>query len=358
MKILFLNTNLGYAGAEKMIAWVANQCAINGFEVTFLTYREDFNFQQLHKSIRHIHVHLEDDGASFNLLSTVWYLHKFIKKECFDVAIAFLSPSILRLSLAAIGTKTKILVSQRGDPYVQYKNTGLKFKLARWINNFALRNADAFVFQTKQAMNYYRLSKRKHSIVIPNPIKPLVRTMSRAGNVRNAIVNVGRIDFYQKRQDLLVESFLKIREKYPDVVLEFYGDGEDEGKLLNLIDGIEQIKYMGKTQDVASVIQNAAIFVLSSDFEGIPNALLEAMSLGVPCISTDCSPGGAALLINNQQNGLLVPRSDSEQLSKAMSYYLDNYETAELHGISAMKVVEDFSEERISKMWINFIMQL
>ena len=112
---------------------------------------------------------------------------------------------------------------------------------------------------------------------------------------------------------------------------------------------------MGKMNesDIVDHIQNAAIGVLSSDFEGIPNALLEYMSLGIPSISTDCSPGGAAMLIKNNINGLLVDRGNATELAEAMSFMLDNVEKAEKMGIEGTKVVEDYSENRIQTQWIS-----
>ena len=100
------------------------------------------------------------------------------------------------------------------------------------------------------------------------------------------------------------------------------------------------------------MLEEATMFVLSSDFEGIPNSLLEAMALGVPCISTDCSPGGAALLIKPNINGILVPKGDVEALANAMKYYVQHPNIAEQYGEQAKYVNEEFSEEKIIPMWL------
>lgn len=193
--------------------------------------------------------------------------------------------------------------------------------------------------------------------MICNPIYPLVRTIPRAGNVTKDIVCVARLDIKQKRQDLLINAFNIISNKYPEYKLKLYGDGfaYDEKKLKEKASDNSNIIFMGATTDVSSAIQNAAFFVLSSDYEGIPKALLEAMSIGVPCISTDCSPGGAAMLIQNKKNGLLVPRNNANALADAMEYIICHPVEAELMGKNGMYVCDAFSEKKISEKWLSFI---
>ena len=293
MKILFLNTNIGYGGASKIMVWVANVCAHANHDVTFLTYRDTNNKQNLHSLVKYVHIQLEDiSGRGKGLYNTVKVVRQYIIDNDFEIAVGFLAPSQLRLALACIGLKCKTLFSHRGDPFQSSK--GIKNHIVNYIANKAFCSADAFVFQTQMAADYYSKAIRKRSEVIANPIYPLVRTVSRKGNVTKDIVCVARLDIKQKRQDLLIEAFDIISPKYPEYKLKLYGDGlaYDEKCLREKAKNNHNVCFMGATSDVASAIQNAAIFVLSSDYEGIPNALLEAMSIGVPCISTDCSPPG------------------------------------------------------------------
>ena len=356
MKILFVNTNIGYGGASKMMVWVANKCVSAGHDVTFFTYRSQEESQILENSIRHIHVQLEDEfGKDKKIWGTIKFLRNYIKTECFDLAIAFLSPSQFRLLFACKGLDCKLLFSQRGDPYQGIP--GIKGKLVRWISDRLFCSADKFVFQTPMAAKYYPKSVQKHSLVIPNPIRPLTRTVSREGNIEKTIVCVARLDVRQKRQDLLIDAFNIISSKYPEYKLNLYGDGftYDEKILRDKAKGNANIFFMGATKDVAGAIQNAKMFVLPSDYEGIPNALLEAMSIGVPCISTDCSPGGAAMLIRNKENGMLVPRGDAKALVDAMDYIIMHQEEAERMGHKGIEVNKLYSEDIIAKEWLTFI---
>lgn len=357
MRLLFFNTDLGYGGAEKMMAWVANVLSEEGNDVTFLTYRDaSANYQRLLPSVKREHIQLESGGGSIvGFFRCARKLRKYIKKEQFDLAIAFLSPSQIRLVQACKGTKTKVLLSHRGDPYYKCKLTGLR-KLFSFHMGELFLLADAFVFQTPKAQKYYSQEVQQKSVVIPNPIRPLFRTAER--NPERRIVNVARLDLKQKRQDLIISAFNKISKNYPEYTLEFYGSGEDENMLRELAKGNPNIIFRGVTTNVVESIQNAAMFVLASDFEGIPNALLEAMSLGVPCISTDCSPGGSALLIDSPDCGTIVPRNDVDALAEAMCKYIDDIKLAESHGINAMNVNERFSEKKIAKQWVSFVNSL
>ena len=113
----------------------------------------------------------------------------------------------------------------------------------------------------------------------------------------------------------------------------------------------KNIKLMGKTSEVAAAIQTASMFVLTSDFEGIPNALLEAMSIGLPCISTKCSPGGAELLIEHEKNGLLVDCGNAEQLVAAMKRIADDKKFANCLAENAMQVNTIYSVDCIADLW-------
>lgn len=356
MKLLFLNTNIGYGGASKMIVWVANQCASAGHDVTFVTYRDAIENQTVSIQVKHLHFNLEGEcGLGTGLFSTVRFLRRYIKKEAFDVAIAFLPSSQIRLSLACVGLKTKLLYSHRGDPYQRKKS--VKMKLAETVGDWLFSIADYYVFQTTGAQQYYSKAIQKRSTVIPNPINRLKRTSKREGNIEKKIVCVARLDIYQKRQDVLINAFKTIADKYDEFILELYGDGieEDEKKLRELAKSCSRICFKGAISDVIETIQNASIAVLCSDFEGIPNSLLEYMSLGIPSISTDCSPGGAAMIIENYKNGIIVKRNSPADLASAISYMIDNPSEAERMGQEGRNVVYRFSEQKIKNDWLNVL---
>jgi glycosyltransferase involved in cell wall biosynthesis len=169
---------------------------------------------------------------------------------------------------------------------------------------------------------------------------------------RRDIVTVGKLRA-QKNQALLIRAFSRIAGEIGDNLL-LYGAGELENELRGLIESLhlaERVKLMGLSTDVANDIKDAKCFVMSSDYEGLPNALLEAMALGLPCVSTDCEGGGPAMMIKNGVNGLLVPMRDEKALADAMLYMLRNPEEAERMGRAARKTAEGFRPDAIFARW-------
>lgn len=353
MKILFLNMHISYGGAEKMMVTVANKLA-EKHDVTFLTFRKDEVLQPLSDVVHYIYNPLYKNRFKiFENLGQIIALHKYIKKEKFDLAIAFLHPAHYMLTVAAKGTKTKVLLSERADP-TQRNNRNIFFRLLYWV----LNKADAYVFQTEQAKAFYAKRAQECSAVIPNPIPDKKIPKAYSGERKKTIVNVARHEIVQKRQDVLIEAFERVSKKLPEYELHLYGDGPDEDLIRNLAEKSgagNKIKLMGVSHSVLEDIKDGSLFVLSSDYEGIPNALLEAMAIGLPCVSTDCSPGGARVMINSGENGIIVPCANAEVLSEAMISLLENSELSEKFSKKATEVIEKFDKEKILNKWAEFI---
>ena len=140
-----------------------------------------------------------------------------------------------------------------------------------------------------------------------------------------------------------------------------YGEGEKRNTLTTVVEelGIKnRVEMPGYTTDISERIKDASLFVLPSDFEGMPNALMEAMALGIPCVSTDCDGRGAAYLIKNEINGLLVPKGNVEALAIAMNRMLSDRVFAEDCGKQAHKICERLSPEIIYNQWEKFIAEV
>lgn len=359
MKILFINSGIYYGGACKMMASVANHMAKDN-NVTFLTFRNNEISQPLDESITYTHNPLYSNKIKIlENIGQIITLRRYIKKEKFDLAVAFQHPSNYMIAIATKGLKTKTLLSERGDPSSE-SNGGYKsfnLILLKILTRFK-RTSDFYVFQTEGAKKFYPKKAQENSVVIPNPLPDKDIPAPWQEERKKVIVNVARLENVQKRQDILIEAFNKVGKILPEYELHIYGDGPDEAMLKELAynsDAKDKIKFMGVSRNVLNEIRDASLFVLSSDYEGIPNALLEAMAVGLPCISTDCSPGGARVLINSRENGIIVPCGDSEKLKDAIIEVLTNKELSKKISKNAVNVIETFNKEKILNMWSNFI---
>ena len=337
---------LHYSGAPKMFLWVANALASRGFDVTVLTYMKGADVKK-NPDIKWIQLDLENAG----IVSQYRAVRRTIRQIRPDVSISFLLDANVINILACLGTKTKSVVCERNDPF---KPRYYKLKILKPLFCFA----KGAVFQLPKVAEYYDNIKTPFA-VIPNPVLCKSDVVVESFEKRNdEVVTLARLDIFQKRLDVLIESFALFRKKHSNYILTIYGDGPDKDELLQQIGklGLDDfVRLGGITHSPQETIKDSKFFVLSSDFEGIPNGLIEAMSIGLPCISTDCRPGGAALLIKHSVNGLLVPPHDAAALAEQMCYLAEHPVEADAMGESAKKIVTDFAEDKIAQLWGDYI---
>lgn len=340
---------LHYSGAPKMFLWVADQLAKRGHKVTLLTWGENAKVTiPQNVTLREL------DLGNHSLFGKVKAIRKIVKEIEPSVSISFLLDSNVFNIFACRGLNTKSVVCERNDPF---KPGYYKLKILRPF----FRWADGAVFQLPKVGEYYSNIKGK-TAVIPNPIasfddinvKPFLQR-------EKVITTLGRLDIQQKRTDILIEAFSQFIEDYPDYTLRLWGDGPDEDKLRLLVKEKEledKVEFAGKTNTPIESIKDSRVFVLTSDYEGIPNALMEAMSIGLSCVSTDCRPGGAALLIKDRTNGHLVPKGSVNGIVDALKSVCCNPEYADWLGQNAREISSRFSEDTIGNMWDEYIRNL
>ena len=195
--------------------------------------------------------------------------------------------------------------------------------------------------------------------MIPNPVNENFYSVKRKP-VKHRIVTCGRLNAV-KNHPMLIEATALLRERYPDIQLFIYGDGECREQIEALIveKQLSSVVYMmGQTSDVAKALSSADLFVLSSDYEGMPNALMEAMTAGIPCISTDCPCGGPRELIEEGENGWLVPVGDSQTLAGKISYVFEHSDMAEKAGSAAEEQMKEYKAEKIARKWEEYLEQV
>ena len=173
----------------------------------------------------------------------------------------------------------------------------------------------------------------------------------------NEIVTVGRLE-NAKNQKMLIQAFSVITKNFPELVLKIYGEGTLQQELqeeINHLGLADKAFLMGKTSKVAEAIAKARIFVLPSNVEGMPNALIEAMCLGLPVVSTDCPCGGPRALIQEGKNGILVPVGNVHSLVQALMKILKDRDLEERLGNEAHKILDIYSPDKVYESWKTFI---
>ncbi len=350
-KICFLTSTLNYGGATKIMIELANYLT-NHFEVSIVNYGSEEVFYELNNKITVLKApYTKCNIPKVRLLAQMSIIRSYFKNKSYDAIIAFGNTEKLMALSASMGRKTKVIISERQDPY-HYK-PGKKHTM--WLRYML---ADGCVFQTDGAMKYFPVCVQKKSVVIPNFIQIDEKDFLKIQNRKKEIAFSARFELKQKRQDIMVKAMKKVEEKHPDWKLVFYGDGADQKTIEDMVMNYKlenNVIFAGKVSKVNDYIYQSAILALTSDYEGIPNVLLEAMAMGVPVVSTNCSPGGAELLIENKVNGLLVPVGDENALAEALNMLIENPEVANDYAYKATKVKEKFSPERIFPLWEQYL---
>lgn len=356
MKLLFVVSSVAIegGGASKMLVWVANQFAKDGNDVTIYTHKvQNGPLFYIEPSIKVVsHNPLENKCW----LYPIPHIRRLIKQENPNLVISFMSDSNFYCDVAKLFTGVPVCIGERSDP-AEVESQPLKFKVAMWLT----RLADGATFQLQQAADYYTWLRCPKEI-IPNPVEEAKAHITKPfAERKNEICCSSRIEFFQKRQDVLIKAFHIVSQSHSEMNLRLIGDGPSMGEAKELINKLgldDKVILSGQIKDPIESMVDSKIFVLSSDFEGIPNALTEAMAGGLPCISTDVKPGGARLLIENYKNGIIVPCNDPKAMAETIIYLLEHPDVADEMGKEARKITDRFSEEKIFSRWKKFVSKI
>lgn len=353
MKIAFHIHSLTKGGAERAVTNLANEFSSIGHEVFVITSIKNESEYKLKKEVTRIVLHDGDNKDSYWFRYVI--LSKKLRKVCnnykFDVLIPFISGSSFRAFLATRGMTTKVIASVRNDPNYEYAGI-----IGNIIGKKILPLVDGCVFQTNDAKRWFPNKLQEKSVIIPNAINPIFFDAIRHPKF-NRVVAFGRLA-KQKNHAMLIRAFALVKNEIPEAELLIFGIGNLYNETKQLIEQLklqECVFLMGETANVKGELEKADLFVLSSDFEGMPNALMEAMAAGTPCVSTDCPCGGPKSLIKDKENGILVPIKDIEKMAEAIKCTLINRSLNEKIGRQAAMSSKELTSENISNKWIHYI---
>jgi glycosyltransferase involved in cell wall biosynthesis len=347
MKIMMVITGMKSGGAERVMATLCNELS-KRHQVRLLVIKGDHSDYSLSECADIVFGRLTNN----NILASTLLVKKQYEEWMPEIVLAFMNKTAIVALLARMisAYKPKIIGAERANPY----NSD---KVVRTLRKLLYPSADGFVFQTKQAQDYYKNILRCESIVLRNPLNPDFKVIPYNGERKKKIVTMGRLS-KEKNQALLIRTFAQIADKYPEYTVEIYGAGplhDELEQLIHLVGMESRVFLMGRKNEVQQYIQDASVFVLPSNSEGMPNALLEAMALGLPSIATDCPIGGSAVIIQNNKNGILIPMNDEKELAEALERTIDDNTFAEALSHAAHDVTIDFETGKVCAEWENYL---
>lgn len=351
MKISFLIGSITGGGAERTVCNLANFLIENGHDVNIITMSDVKDTYALNSKVKRIYLIRANERKNLLYDNILRYrrLGKYLTNEACDCHVVMLPITIAMMLLQRKKTKTPIIASERNNP----KSYNI---ISRCLNKMLSNRANAWVFQTEEARKWYQ-GRIREGIVIPNAINLEFLKEPYRGERKKEIVAVGRLD-KQKNYNLLLNSFSVISEKYTDITLHIFGQGPLEKSLKAKVSDMylsDKVFFEGYVSNIGERIQKSMLYVLTSDYEGMPNSLIEAMALGLPCISTDCPVGGPRFLVDHGKNGLLVNCKDKTSLVKAMEFIIENPDFAGEIGRNAERIQETLAPEKIYRKWMELI---
>lgn len=314
-KIDIITKAMTSGGAERVIAQLVNYFTEQNISCRIITTENDEVMYSLDKKVKIVPIGRKSTNKVIDRLLRYLAIRKLVVHNKPDVVLTMPEDTGIYAILALVGTGIPVYVSERNNPWVMPD-----VKITRLLRKVAYPFAKGIIFQTEMAKSFFTKRIQKKGIVLPNPVDASRIPAPYEGKREKRFVAVGRLE-PQKNFPLLIRAFAEFNKEIQGYKLTIYGEGREREKLEKLIKDFgmqNDIELPGRDKDVLNKINNAAAFILSSDYEGMPNALIEAMCMGMPVISTDCPSGGPRELIQNGINGFLVAVNSEKNLLEAM----------------------------------------
>lgn len=352
MKICYFYTDITLRGGIERVLSLLTSAQANDkdLDITIVSQYKTFEepLYQFPGSVKYVYLKKSSYGGYPSsifrlklLLKNIFRIRNFFHKNNFDIILSQAFPNTFMLFLSGIKISKVVSVEHT---YYAYYNSGI-----RLLRNVIYKRCNAVVVLTNTDRKFFTKYLNK-VYTIPNPVSLSNRKYSESLDGR--IISVGRLE-YEKGYDVLIRIFSQIHKKYPNWILDIYGEGTLKEQLQNLIahEGLNSfVNLRGVTNQVLEEMHCSSFFVSSSRFEGFSMVLVEAMSQGLPCVSFNC-PNGPADIINNGENGILVPNQDEDALCRAIERLIENRDLRIKMGKSAYASIEKFDVNIIVDQW-------
>ena len=349
-KIILSSATLAQGGAARVFSNLTYPLCDVFDEVIIVTWANWPQFYDYDHRAKWICIEKEVGSAS-DLKRMRWF-RRLVKEEQPDLILSLLEPFNLRVLISTIGLGVKTVVSERNDP-----RRINKYWLMEQLEKIIYRLADKIIVQTETIRKFFDGALVERTHIIYNPVNLPKEMVGKALNTekKKRIVSVARL-MPQKNHDILIKAFTVFSRKHPDYTLTIYGNGPQGEELKHLADSLgvgDKVYIPGASKTIHEDILDADMMCLVSSHEGMSNAMIEAMCLGLPCICTKVS--GAIDLIKDGENGLLVDIGDIDGLVERMNYIVDNPKKANEIGQKASELYKILNKENINKEWIDFL---
>jgi len=356
LKILILGGNFNNTGGtERVGSMLANGLCEAGYEIVLASISGgDSPFFPINKAIKTVSLFHSSGRTLYRTPTIIHKIRRLLIKESIDTLIVVESMSILFTLPATLGLPVKHICWEHFN-----FNNDLGKNGRRLARQLAARYCDAVVTLTERDKNYWlKGTKHKSQITaIANPCPFVIQKYAKEENTK-IVLAVGRLTQI-KGFDLLLAAWIQVNRSMPEWRLVIVGEGEDRAKLTEFIGSnklTDSVELVGNTDDVSQYYKQAAIFCLSSRFEGFPMVLLETLAFGLPVVSFDCDTGPAEVLENT--GSILVPQSNVSLLAESLVNLMNNNEQRQIISARSKEKAEVYQPESILKQWINLIESL
>lgn len=333
MKILFFVSSLHAGGAERVATTLVSAWSRHGHTVVLVpTYTGKGScFYPLHKDVKLVWLADRMGALGRKVAAPIvkWFaIRRLVRETKPDIIVSFLTNVNVNVLLAVRGLSVPVIVCERTNPAFS-RSAG---KLLQVLRRMTYPWASAVCVQTQaSAVDFqHMVPGAKHLLVIPNPLPPellsadIISPLSKT-SARYRLVAMGRLVSI-KRFSWLIQTFSILAKEFPDWDLYIWGDGPLRTELNQQVTKaglVGRVILAGSTQQPWTELAHSDAFVLTSEVEGFPNVLLEAMALGVPSVTVDC-PSGPRELSNDGQEALLVPLHDTPALQQALRHVMQD----------------------------------
>lgn len=351
-KIAFYIGSLTKGGAERVFVNLADYFRGEGYEVVMVT---QYRFEEEYDLPDGVGRILSDIGEEevtrsrvrnfflrLNKLHTIW------KEQKPNLVLSCIGKNNFMAVVSTLGTETGAVVSVVGEAREEYPT-----KTMRMLANLLFPRAAGVVLQTERSRSFFRKKVGMRAVILPNSLNPAFIRPRYEGERKKEIVSVGRMD-KNKNHEMQIRAFAALAPEFSEYTLTIYGDGELRSMIEELAKDLgiaDRVRLPGVVPDVAERIEKASLFLLTSYSEGVSNALIEALALGLPVIATDVPSGGTEELMMDGVNGLIIPAGDQKALESAMRRMLSDSAYADRLGREAAKIQDKLAPERVNALW-------